>query len=325
MPVYNKTKNSRLSPRASAAGGALTRLTGLLGTSRPDPGTALYLSPCTGVHTFGMRYPIDVIFLDGGGRVLKILQNMVPNRISGIVPGARSVLEVPYGALANGQVQAGDELQVVVDENRALDWHGIKAILHWPLNFCIAVLWALLLYSSYLKWHRTGQMLGLGLVLVNSVLCVLFLTRRESRNTSPHVLDWIVPFLTVALSLILRPHDAVDGPLSVLSGSLQIAGIAALCISLLSLGRSFGVVPANRGIKMHGLYRVVRHPVYASELVFYLGFLLGNMSNVNLSFVFLIVLGQIYRAFSEERLLKEEASYGEYLRKVRYRLVPGVF
>jgi protein-S-isoprenylcysteine O-methyltransferase Ste14 len=98
-----------------------------------------------------------------------------------------------------------------------------------------------------------------------------------------------------------------------------------LLVALLSLGRSFGIVPANRGVKRHGLYRIVRHPIYASELIFHLGYLLGNISGRNLGLVILVAAGQVYRLLAEERLLREDPAYRDYVKAVRYRLVPGIF
>ena len=96
-------------------------------------------------------------------------------------------------------------------------------------------------------------------------------------------------------------------------------------VALLSLGRSFGIVPANRGIKRAGLYRIVRHPIYASELIFHLGYLLTNPSGRNMVLVVLVIAGQVYRLLAEERLLSGDAAYLDYVRSVRYRLVPGIF
>lgn len=325
MAIFNKTKKKSLPYPIWEARSPIARLTGLLGTLKPENGRGLCITPCTGVHTFGMKYPIDVVFLNAEGKVVEFKQNLVPNRMTRIIPSARSVLEFPSDTVMKDEIRVGDELLVTIDKKQHLDWRGLSVILHWPLNFCIAGLWALLLYSYYLRWQNTGQMLGLGLVLVNTVLCVLFLTRRESRDTSHQIPDWIIPIVTVGLSMILRPHPAEGSALTVLSLSFQFTGIAALFGSLFCLGRSFGIVPANRGIKTMGLYRIVRHPVYASELVFYLGFLLGNPSLINLQLVALISAGQAFRILSEEHLLSRENVYCDYMSDVRYRLLPGIF
>jgi protein-S-isoprenylcysteine O-methyltransferase Ste14/uncharacterized membrane protein (UPF0127 family) len=325
VPVFNETQNLKLTHRVTGASNLLTRLTGLLGTYPPDGQKALYILPCTGVHTFGMRYPIDIVFLDAQGKVVELVRYLAPNRMTGIIPSARSALEFPSGALAEGDIRIDDRLRISVDDEQRPDWNALRRLLHWPMNFCIAALWFLFVYVSYLRWLETGQMFSLGLVAVNIVLCALFLTRRESTDTSNRVPDWVIAFATVALSMLLRPRSGTNSIAAAIVLPIQAVGIAALLGSLLSLGRSFGLVPANRGIKKAGLYRVVRHPMYASELMLYLGFLLGNMSARNLEFVLLIMAGQIYRLVSEERLLKTDAGYRTYMSDVKFRLVPGIF
>lgn len=89
-----------------------TRLRGLLGTRRLDPGDGLWIKPSNQVHMFGMRYAIDVVFLDDGGRVLGVVHALQPNRISPRFKGATSVLELPAGTLERVGVAAGDLVQI---------------------------------------------------------------------------------------------------------------------------------------------------------------------------------------------------------------------
>src|SRR5262245_26258372 len=84
-----------------------TRLRGLLGTRTLAPGDGLWIKPSNQVHMFGMRYAIDVVFLDDGGRVLHVVHALQPNRISPKVKGATSVLELPAGTAARLGVAAG--------------------------------------------------------------------------------------------------------------------------------------------------------------------------------------------------------------------------
>lgn len=75
-----------------------------------ERGTALILRPAKQVHTFGMRYPIDVVFLGGGGRVLRVVREMQPKRLTRVVLRARAVVELPAGEAAG--VAVGDRLIV---------------------------------------------------------------------------------------------------------------------------------------------------------------------------------------------------------------------
>jgi protein-S-isoprenylcysteine O-methyltransferase Ste14 len=91
------------------------------------------------------------------------------------------------------------------------------------------------------------------------------------------------------------------------------------------LGRSFGLLPANRGLILRGPYRLVRHPMYFGYLLVHVGFLLLNPSLWNLMVYVAAYACQVPRLLVEERLLARDKSYAEYQQQVRYRLIPGVF
>lgn len=92
-----------------------TRLRGLLGTRSLAEGEGLWLKPCRQVHMFGMRYAIDVVFLDEGLRVVGAVSELAPNRISPKVGRAESVLELPVGSIARSGLVEGTELAIEVD------------------------------------------------------------------------------------------------------------------------------------------------------------------------------------------------------------------
>lgn len=89
-----------------------SRLRGLLGHTL-ESGEGLLISPCNGVHTFFMRYPIDVVFLDGEGGVLLIREAMPANRMVPWVRGAHRVLELPAGTAATTGIGRGCKLEVI--------------------------------------------------------------------------------------------------------------------------------------------------------------------------------------------------------------------
>ncbi|MFA6031017.1 MAG: DUF192 domain-containing protein [Elusimicrobiota bacterium] len=93
------------------ADGLRSRLVGLLGRSALGRGEGLWLVPCSQVHMFFMRFPIDVVFLDAKGRVLQVVRELRPWRVSPWVRGAHSALELPAGGAA-GVVDAGDVLEM---------------------------------------------------------------------------------------------------------------------------------------------------------------------------------------------------------------------
>jgi len=270
MPIINITKETNLTQKVSVASNVLARSAGLLGTVAPDPGKALYLVPCKAVHTFGMKYPLDVVFLDIQGRVIKLVQNLAPNKMTSFVPAANCVLELPPNTIAVAPIETGDELYVTVDEYAPASFEGVKRLLHWPANLFMALMWIEFVMSSFMGWQQHGSVLSFGLLLVNTFLVCLFITRRESADISRRPLDWIAAIGTVGLSMALRSHPSANSAVMAISVVLQLIGIVTMLGALSSLGRSFGIVPANRKVQSHGAYQVVRHPLYASEMIFLL-------------------------------------------------------
>lgn len=90
----------------------LTRLRGLMFTYRPGPGEGIWLRPCQGVHTFWMLFTIDVIFLDRELRIVRLVDNLRPFRMTRPCFAAHSVLELPAGAIAEYGLKVGDQLAV---------------------------------------------------------------------------------------------------------------------------------------------------------------------------------------------------------------------
>ncbi len=103
------SKGAVLADRADIADTSAKRRTGLLKHTKLDPGEGLWIAPTEGVHTFGMKFPIDVVFLNKKKKILKIRANMVRGRIA-ISLRAHSVLELPAGTLKATGTVAGDEL-----------------------------------------------------------------------------------------------------------------------------------------------------------------------------------------------------------------------
>jgi protein-S-isoprenylcysteine O-methyltransferase Ste14 len=93
----------------------------------------------------------------------------------------------------------------------------------------------------------------------------------------------------------------------------------------LVLRRSFGIAPANRGVKISGPYRLMRHPMYFGYLLTHIGILILMPSLWNLAIYAVAWFAQIFRLLAEERLLGEDENYRAYQSQVRYRLLPGLF
>lgn len=110
MQIKNETRGALLADRAFEARGFWPRLVGLLGRSGLASGEALLLDPCTSVHTAFMRFSIDVVYLDRDRRVIKTSPDLKPFRMSGVLRGGRSVIELPTGMIESTGTVAGDEI-----------------------------------------------------------------------------------------------------------------------------------------------------------------------------------------------------------------------
>jgi len=110
LRVTNQTRGGVLANRADIAGTSAKRRTGLSKHLTLEPGEGLWIAPCEGVHTFGMKFPIDVIFLSKKKHVLKVRPDMVKSRIA-FSFRSYSVLELPAGTAAKTGTVAGDQLE----------------------------------------------------------------------------------------------------------------------------------------------------------------------------------------------------------------------
>ncbi len=201
-------------------------------------------------------------------------------------------------------------------------WGRVQSVL---VNLLVSVFYTLFVYSAVLFWLKTGSLVSVGLVVTNTLIVICLLTRRAASVVTGSARNWLVASLTQLLPLLLRPAGPQSGPILAASSVGQVLGLAIVFAGLLSLGRSIGVVAADRGIKTHGIYALIRHPLYLGELTFFLSFLAANWTVPNAVLVSTLVVGQICRAFQEEAFLARDEHYVRYCRAVRYRLVPSIF
>jgi uncharacterized protein len=112
--VYNRTRETFVGTEVAIANNYLLRLIGLLGktTRWAQPGRGLWIVPCRGVHTIGMMFPIDLVFLNKGKRVIHIEEHVRPFRISKVSLKATSVLELPAHTIYRTGTREGDCLEI---------------------------------------------------------------------------------------------------------------------------------------------------------------------------------------------------------------------
>ena len=121
MPVINLTKQTWLATKVRKADNFLTRLVGLLKRTNLGPEEALWLMPSKGIHTIGMKFPIDVVFLNRNNHVVGLMSGLGPNRISAIHFTGYSVLELPSGTIKKSGSEIGDQFEISLVETSAMD------------------------------------------------------------------------------------------------------------------------------------------------------------------------------------------------------------
>jgi protein-S-isoprenylcysteine O-methyltransferase Ste14 len=189
----------------------------------------------------------------------------------------------------------------------------------------ISVLFTLFAYTSFITWREQGSIQMLLLAIQESIIVVLVVTRRRSREINTAWWDRFIAIAGTAAPLLQRPAEVLSPLLQQIGVTIQIASVIMSTIALLSIGRSFGIVAANRGVRTGGLYRFVRHPIYGSYVIGYIGFLLGNPSILNVLLIAVTFACQYLRAVAEERVLARDPEYQAYMQRVRYRFIPFIF
>jgi protein-S-isoprenylcysteine O-methyltransferase Ste14 len=173
------------------------------------------------------------------------------------------------------------------------------------------------------SYEQTHRLMGAAFIAQQVCVAIAFLVRRPPSSASRRPSDWITTLGGSFGGFLLRPGGIQT---AFTAGQIvQISGLAVWVISFFALGRSFGLVAANRGIVTRGPYRVVRHPLYASYMVTQFGYLLQSASAWNIAVLTLTWTCQIARAKAEERWLADSPTYGAYREHVRWRLLPAIW
>jgi protein-S-isoprenylcysteine O-methyltransferase Ste14 len=191
------------------------------------------------------------------------------------------------------------------------------------VNILAAVLVLTFARSTVNFYETTHKLIGVAFIVQQVLVAAVFLIRRPALATSRHPLDIGVAMGGSFGGLLLRAGGSSVA--SALGVWVQVVGLALWILSYLALGRSFGLIAADRGLVIRGPYRVVRHPMYLSYIVTQSGYLLQSLSVWNLTAAAFAWSCQVARCVREERLLGESRPYEHYRSKVRWRLVPGLW
>jgi len=193
-------------------------------------------------------------------------------------------------------------------------------------RFIALAIAAIFVYSGVRNLVVDPGRLNLLLLMISDALTFIWLLTARR----PIVRDWNPVTVFISLSagfgsgFVSFQQGTPIIPLHV-AAPLQFLALWLVIWGKMSLGRSFAILPANRGVVTGGAYRFVRHPIYAGYLAGHILFLLSSFSIYNFTVYATITLFQIHRILREERILAMTQEYRDYLGRVRYRLLPGIF
>ena len=189
----------------------------------------------------------------------------------------------------------------------------------------VVILFSLLAIRIGADFLATGRTTGLLLLASETLVVVLTVVRRSPYQVDRSYRARVLTGCSLVGPALVGPSSLPALAPELLTVAVSAVGLSVVCAGKLSLGRSFGLMPANRGIVSSGLYRAVRHPIYMGYLITHVGFLAANPSPWNAVLLLCGDIALMWRAVCEEAILSRDPAYRAYLQVVRWRVLPGIF
>jgi protein-S-isoprenylcysteine O-methyltransferase Ste14 len=189
----------------------------------------------------------------------------------------------------------------------------------------VGAMFALLSINLLSDFLRTGHITGLLLLTSESLVVILTILRRKPLQVDRSVAAGALTAISTFGPMMLRATDGSPLIPDAATASLSAVGLTIEIAGKLTLGRSFGLVPANRGVVIGGPYSFVRHPIYTGYLLTHVAFLAAHPGALNIAVMACADAALVMRALFEERVLALDDSYRAYCQRVSWHLVPGLF
>ena len=189
----------------------------------------------------------------------------------------------------------------------------------------VGALFVLLSFNLLNDFMRTGRLTGLLFLVSEALVVVLTIVRRRAQVVDRSVSSAFLTMFSLVGPPLMRAGAGEALVPDFVTAIVSTIGVAIVIAGKLTIGRSFGIAPANRGVVARGPYNVVRHPIYAGYLLTHAAVLAAYPSLWN---VFAVVTGDIalvLRALAEERVLSADSEYRQYCSRVAWHLVPGLY
>jgi protein-S-isoprenylcysteine O-methyltransferase Ste14 len=203
---------------------------------------------------------------------------------------------------------------------------GRRAIVSdWLARVFVGTLFALLSMNLLTDFVHTHRVTGLWLLVSESLVVVMTVLRRRTHIVDRSLLTAVIIGISLMGPWLVRTagnRAIVPDHITALVSSI---GLLIVIAGKFTLGRSFGIVPANRGVVIAGPYAVVRHPIYAGYLLTHVAFACAHATLWNVLVLLASDTALVIRSRHEERLLARDSSYQTYCHRVTWHLVPGLY
>ena len=194
---------------------------------------------------------------------------------------------------------------------------------YWNVIWCAATL--ILAVDAILFAIENREIESLVYFLMHMEIAILFLVRNQPRAISDRSTGYLVAVLSTFYLFLFDPDPILQTALRPAGLAVTLAGSAFCLLSILSIGRCFGILPMDRGLQTNHMYRFVRHPIYSSYIVMDLGLLLSYISLWNLLVLCIGISLFLWRIEFEEHLLARNSAYRMYRKTTPFKLFPGLY
>jgi protein-S-isoprenylcysteine O-methyltransferase Ste14 len=183
--------------------------------------------------------------------------------------------------------------------------------------------YGLFAYAHISNYLSTGRTSSIFIAILESMVVIMVLMRQRPKTVTTAPEDWLVAIGMTVSPLFLMPSPI--GHEFWLFQILQIIGVLVSIGGLLTLSTSFGIVAAKRTLKSDGLYKYVRHPMYAGYSISLPAFVVQNPTLLNFIAISIFFGLLFIRVQAEERLLSQDPVYATYMTQTKWRIFPGIW
>lgn len=196
-------------------------------------------------------------------------------------------------------------------------------------NILLSLYFAFFAWTHLSYFFKTSSLPTLLFVVYETILVFFILFRKLPKEVRFDFKSWLAASIASYLPMLFI-SDRLEFTGDIVFLLLQIAGITISLLAMLSLNLSFGVVPANRGVKSGGMYKIVRHPIYAGYFISMTCFTIQNIAGYeslirNCSILVITLVALIIRIKYEEEFLLRDPEYQKLVKTTPYRLIPKIW